>query len=88
VYILLGRNGKPQSLKRRAVTFGFVIFGVNWAVFLVFMPLLFNGFLTDVLSRIAIDVLLVTMGCCLSSKLLGINRFQEDHIQNSKKITA
>ena len=88
VYILLGRNGISQSLKRRTITFGFVIFGVNWAVFLVFMPLLFNGFLADVLSRIAVDVLLVTIGCYLSSKLLRINRFQEDHIQNSRRITA
>jgi hypothetical protein len=62
-------------LKRGAVTFGLLIFGVNWAVFLVFMPFLFSGFLVDVLSRIAIDVFLVTFGCYLSSTLLRIGRF-------------
>ncbi|MDD5700767.1 MAG: hypothetical protein PHU23_01850 [Dehalococcoidales bacterium] len=76
VYVLLGQTGKTLSLTRRAVTFGVLIFGVNWAVFLVFMPFLFSGFLIDVLSRIAIDVLLVTLGCYLSLKF-NIKRFQE-----------
>ena len=76
VYVLLGRTGKTLSLKRRAATFGLLIFGVNWAVFLVFMPFLFTGFLTDVLSRIVIDISLVTVGCYLASTL-RVGRFQE-----------
>jgi len=39
---------------------------VNWAVFLVFMPLLFSGYLTDVIFRIIIDPLLVTVGYYLA----------------------
>jgi hypothetical protein len=85
VYVLLGQTGKTISLKRRAVTFGFVIFGINWAVFLIFMPSLFSGFLVDVLARITIDILLVTVGCYLSSTI-RINRFQEVNIHYSKKI--
>ena len=61
VCILLGNTGNTLLLKRKATKFGFLIFGVNWATFLVFMPLLFSGYLIDVLSRIIIDTLLVTV---------------------------
>jgi hypothetical protein len=62
VCILLGNSGNKLFLERRAAKFGFLIFGVNWATFLVFMPLLFSGYLIDVLFRIIIDTLLVTIG--------------------------
>jgi len=60
VGILLGQAARGSFLPRRALTFGLVLFGVNWAVFLVFMPIMFSGFLADVLARIALDILLVT----------------------------
>lgn len=56
----LGDLGRNIDLKRRAVRFGIVFFGVNWTTFLLFMPFLFTGYLTDVLTRMALDVLLVT----------------------------
>ncbi|KAF5043756.1 hypothetical protein DSECCO2_498930 [anaerobic digester metagenome] len=64
--ILLGNIGNTLFLERRAAKFGFLIFGVNWATFLVFMPLLFSGYLMDVLFRIIIDPLLVTIGYYLA----------------------
>ena len=66
VCILLGNIEDTSSPGRRAVKFGFLIFGVNWAAFLVFMPLLFSGYLTDVILRIMIDPLLVTIGYYLA----------------------
>ncbi|KUG04040.1 hypothetical protein ASZ90_018566 [hydrocarbon metagenome] len=66
VCILLGNTANTLFLKRRAARFGFLIFGVNWATFLVFMPLLFSGYLIDVLSRIIIDTMLVTIGYYLT----------------------
>lgn len=66
VCILLGNTGNTLLLERRAAKFGFLIFGVNWATFLIFMPLLFSGYLIDVLSRIIIDTLLVTIGYYLT----------------------
>ena len=62
VGILLGNNGNTLSLEHRAAEFGIVIFGVNWTTFLVFMPLLFSGYLIDVSARIIVDTLLVTIG--------------------------
>lgn len=66
VCILLGNIGNTLSLERRAAKFGFLIFGVNWTTFLLFMPLLFSGYLIDVLFRIIIDTLLVTIGYYLT----------------------
>jgi len=52
--------------KHRLVRFSILFFGINWATFLLFMPLLFSGFITDVLLRIVLDVLLVTIGYYLA----------------------
>ena len=62
VVILLGNNGNTLSLTHRTAEFSLAVFGVNWAAFLMFMPLLFAGYLTDALSRIIIDTLLVAIG--------------------------
>jgi len=64
--LVLLDHRNERSLKHRAVKFGFLIFGLNWAAFLVFMPLLFSGYLVDVLFRIVIDILLVTTGYYLT----------------------
>ncbi len=66
VCILLSNTGNTLPLKHGAVKFGYLVFGVNWATFLVFMPLLFSGYLIDVLFRIIIDTLLVTIGYYLT----------------------
>lgn len=62
-FVLIDSNKNLRSVKHRVIKFGFFIFGLNWAAFLLFMPLLFSGYLIDVLSRIAVDILLVTGGC-------------------------
>lgn len=69
VYILLGNTGNTLSVKRRAVKFGGLIFGVNWAAFLIFMPLMFSGYLIDVLRRIFLDIFITTVGYYLTHGL-------------------
>lgn len=64
--ILLENPGNALFLKRRAAKFSILFFGVNWATFLFFMPLLFSGFIIDVLSRIILDILIVTIGYYLA----------------------
>ena len=64
-FVLLDSNRNGRSLKYRAVKFGFLIFGLNWAVFLVFMPLLFSGYISDVFLRIIIDTTLVMIASYL-----------------------
>jgi len=65
-FVLLGNNRNGRSLRHRAVKFGFLIFGLNWAVFLVFMPLLFSGYIADVFLRIILDTTLVTISSYLT----------------------
>ncbi len=79
VCILLGQAAKTSTLARSSVIFGFCIFGINWAVFLVFMPILFTGFLIDVLFRIVVDILLVIIGYYLTFTI-RIASFQKQNI--------
>jgi len=66
--IIVGQAARTSSLNRSAVRFGLGIFGINWGVFLVFMPLMFDGYLIDVLRRLTLDVLLVTGGYYLADR--------------------
>jgi hypothetical protein len=66
VCILLGNSKNPMLLEHNSLKFGLLVFGINWAVFLAFMPLLFSGYLVDVLFRITIDILLVTIAYYLT----------------------
>jgi hypothetical protein len=65
-FVLLVDNRNKRPLKHRAVKFGFLIFGMNWSVFLVFMPLLFSGYSTDAFLRIIIDTALATIASYLT----------------------
>jgi hypothetical protein len=56
-------------LKQKTICFAFGIFGVNWSAFLLFMPILFSNYLTDVLFRICIDIFLVTVGYYLAFRM-------------------
>jgi hypothetical protein len=66
VYLLLGQAATASTHALSAARFGCWIFGINWIVFLVFMPVLFNGFFTDFLVRAGVDILIVTTGSYLS----------------------
>ncbi len=61
------RYGTGNALLRKRGAAKFILFfAVNWTTFLIFMPLLFSGFLTDVLFRIVLDISLVTIGYYLA----------------------
>jgi hypothetical protein len=45
----------------RALMFGLGMFGLNWALFMLFVPMIFPGSLTDVLLRVGLDIALVTL---------------------------
>lgn len=67
--------GKIVDQRRRALRFGIISFGTNWATFLFFMPFLFSGFMTDVVLRIVLDISLVTIGYYLiASPRTGVLR--------------
>jgi hypothetical protein len=51
----------------RALGFGMGVLGLNWALFMVFVPMIFPGTLTDVLLRVGLDIALVTLACLLAT---------------------
>lgn len=65
-FVLLENNQNETSLKRKIGIFSLFIFGMNWTVFLIFMPLLFSGYIADILIRIVIDTILVMISSCLA----------------------
>lgn len=68
-YILLGQATKSATVFSSAVKFGVVIFGVCWASFQMFIPLIYAGTLTDIILRCIIDIALVIVSCCASESL-------------------
>jgi hypothetical protein len=76
-FVLLGNNRIEQSIKHRVVKFGLLIFGLNWAAFLLFMPLLFSGYIADALLRIVIDVILAMIASYLMTIPIGEMRKKE-----------
>lgn len=65
-YLLLGQATKSTSLILSSIKFGTMIFGVNWFVFVIFIPFVFKGTLFNSIIRITIDTLLVTLSYYMS----------------------
>ena len=70
-YILLHSVVRNETNFMKSIKFGVWVFGVTWTLFLIFMPLLFKGFLIDVLIRITIDAALVIMSCYCSETIIS-----------------
>lgn len=68
-YLLLGQATKSSSLIISAIKFGIIIFGVNWLVFVIFIPFIFKGTLVDSIVRITVDTLLVSLSYYISESL-------------------
>lgn len=68
-YILLGKSTQSSSQLLSAVKFGIIIFGVNWLVFIAFMPFILNGILIDSIIRVIVDTLLVILSYYISESL-------------------
>jgi hypothetical protein len=60
-WVLVGSTSMSTTPRRAAVVFGVFIFGFTWFAFLIFIPLLFAGTLPDILTRIALDIVLATI---------------------------
>jgi hypothetical protein len=68
-YISLGKSTQSSSTILSSVKFGVTIFGINWSVFLVFMPIIYEGNLIKFIIRCTIDIILVILGYYISASL-------------------
>lgn len=83
-YLLLGQTVQSSSPRSGALKFGISIFGINWAVFIVLVPFIFEGTLIDSILRIMLDTSLVILSCYISETIKKLN-FQKKYNINVNK---
>jgi hypothetical protein len=83
-YRLVGARLSAPAAMARALAFGLGVFGVNWALFMAFVPMIFPDTLDDVALRVGIDVALVTLACLLVAAL----RAPEDGVTRNRLTAA
>lgn len=69
LYILLGQATKSSTTLISAIKFGVIIFGINWFVFQLFIPLVFEGTSVDIIIRSISDISFVIVSYYLSESL-------------------
>lgn len=60
LFLALGDALRGLSRGTAALAFGLGAFGVNWALFMVFVPMVFPDALPDTALRVGVDIVLVT----------------------------
>lgn len=70
IYLPLRQATQSPSVIKSSITFGLTIFGANWAVFGIFMPLLLKGFIKDFIFTVVVDIILVITSCYISETFL------------------
>ena len=73
-FVWLDAYRNQKLLRQRIAEFTLFVFGMNWLSFLMFMPLLFSGYIIDVLIRMAVDTALVTIASYLTISTAGTSR--------------
>jgi len=69
MYIMIGRNIWRKNSLKQALTFGGLVFGINWVVYNLFVLLFIRVPISDLLLRSIFDSLAVMLGVYLSSIL-------------------
>jgi len=77
-YSLLGKTARSSSNFVSAIRFGFLLFGITWGSFILFLPLVLKGQLVNTILLFLIDTLSVTVAYYFSETL--INRSQRVHV--------
>lgn len=73
-FVWLDAHHHQKSPRQRLGDFTLCVFGLNWCAFLMFMPLLFTGYIADVLTRMALDTSLVMIASYLTIRTAGTSR--------------
>lgn len=70
MYMAIGRNICPGSPLKQSLTFGGLIFGVNWFIYNLFTLLFIKASILDLLYRCIFDSLAIVLGVYISLFLL------------------
>lgn len=71
IYLLLGQAAESSSKLLSAIKFGVIIFGINWFIFLIFLPFLYAGTFIDIIIRSMVDIVIVILGYYISDAAKG-----------------
>lgn len=83
-FILVNNSRDKIDMKNGVWKFSCLIFGLNWALFLLFMPLMLSGYLADVLLRIFIDTTLVIGASYLSIIVIAGSQMNTSVLDTAK----
>jgi hypothetical protein len=70
-YLILGRAAPAQSPFRRAIWFGGVIFGINWLLVGMFLPIFYQAPVLNLIARYSIDIFFVTLSVFIAESVLA-----------------
>lgn len=70
VYILLGENLQGESKMLNLIKFSVVVFGINWCLFIIFIPFIFESNIIACAFRVIIDVVSVIISCIIVNYLM------------------
>ncbi|WP_105616385.1 hypothetical protein [Vallitalea okinawensis] len=82
VYMLLGDKVNHTLKLEKILKFCIIVFGVNWFLFTMFMPFVFEGMLMESILRVMIDVLSIMLSCFII-KYVDKLRQGKDKIANA-----
>lgn len=68
LYVLLRPGIKRVAPITKALFFGTVIFGLNWLMYHFFIPMMFETSIADILIRVGVDSLSVTIGAYICER--------------------
>ncbi|MCK4566037.1 MAG: hypothetical protein KAU48_01890 [Candidatus Thorarchaeota archaeon] len=68
-YVFLSPKLENTSHMKRAIWFGVIIFGINWILYHLFIPALFDASIFDVLPRALIDMIFVIIAIYVVEKI-------------------
>lgn len=69
LFLALDEALRGLSRDARALAFGFGVFGANWALFMLFVPMVFPDALGDFALRVGLDIMLITGAALLVGAL-------------------
>jgi len=69
-YLLLRKTTTSSSTLRSSIRFGFLLFGLTWGGFFIFIPLVLKGQFINTILMFLIDTISVTLACYFSETLI------------------
>ena len=86
-YLLVGKYVKGEKLIKRAIMFGAGIVGINWLIYNLFAPLIFQESIINtlhnmIMGRVIVDIFSITLGTYIGEGVLNKFRIKKVRVMN------